>query len=214
MSRRISKESSFRFFTALMLSFFSRGYSLISQYLSSIRFSNNHRLANVLLLCFGVLNLGACQAQPEMLGTPVSGYNHTSSNINRFTVNGAGGPNIGPYQGGLSSQTCCTSLPRSWNPGLKAIVEWESDPAPRAAIKRDKYGQIESGDYSRHAANYTHHKAIVDIPKYDDKFCALQVHFLSCDKVRVSTTCYTPEHPDYPDSAYFNSKESSVCPSF
>lgn len=172
------------------------------------------RLTNVLLLVFGLMNLAACQAQSEMLGTPISGYNHTSSGINRFSVNGAGGPNIGPHQGGLNSQTCCTTLPRIWTPGLKAIVEWESDPAPHATIKRDKYGQIEPGDYSRHATNYTHHKEIVDVPKYGEKFCAIQVHFLACDKVRVSTTCYTPEHPDYPDSAYFSAKESAKCPTF
>lgn len=172
------------------------------------------QLINVLLLIFGSMNLAACQAQSEMLGTPISGYNHTSSNINRFTVNGGGGPNIGPHQGGLNSQTCCTTLPRTWTPGLKAVVEWESDPVPRAAIKRDKYGQIESDAYTRHAANYTRHKEIVDVPKYGEKFCAIQVHFLPCDKVRVSTTCYTPEHPDFPDHAYFNAKESAKCPTF
>lgn len=169
------------------------------------------QLTNVLLLVFVLMNLGACQAQSEMLGTPISGYNHTSSNINRFTVNGGGGPNIGPHQGGLSSQTCCTTLPRTWTPGLKAVVEWESDPAPRAAIKRDKYGQIESNAYTRHAANYTHHKEIVDVPKYGEKFCAIQVHFLPCDKVRVSTTCYTPVHPKYLDHDYFQLKEATIC---
>ena len=162
----------------------------------------------------GLVVLSGCRSGPEMVGAPISGYNHTASNINRFTVNGAGGPNIGPYQGGLSSQTCCTTLPQSWHPGLKAIVEWESDPAPRAAVTRDKHGQMEPGDYSRHAANYTHYKTIVDIPEYDDEFCALQIHFLPCNKVRVSTTCYTAEHKDYPDSAYFQVKESMTCSAF
>ena len=166
---------------------------------------------NLLLLIFGLMNLAACQAQSEMLGTPISGYNHTSSNINRFTVNGGGGPNIGPHQGGLNSQTCCTTLPRTWTPGLKAVVEWESDPAPRAAIKRDMYGQIESDAYTRHAANYTHHKEIVDVPSYGEKFCAIQVHFLACDKIRVSTTCFTPDHPKYPDHDYFQLKGVTIC---
>lgn len=159
----------------------------------------------------GVLALSGCRGGPEMLGTPISGYNHTSSNINRFSVNGAGGPNVGPYQGGLNSQTCCTTLPNRWRPGLKAIVEWESDPTPHAALKRDKNGQLELGDYNRHAANYSHHKEIVDIPIYGEKFCALQVHFLPCDKVRVSTTCFTPNHKNYPDKAYFNIKEADAC---
>lgn len=169
------------------------------------------QLINLLLLVFGLLNLAACQAQSEMLGTPISGYNHTSSNINRFTVNGGGGPNIGPHQGGLSSQTCCATLPRTWTPGLKAVVEWESDPAPRAAIKRDKYGQIGSNAYTHHAANYTHHKEIVDVTSYGEKFCAIQVHFLPCDKVRVSTTCFAPNHPKYPDHDYFQLKGVTIC---
>src|SRR5690606_23041187 len=78
-------------------------------------------LSLVLLLVSG------CMAkESEMLGAPVEGYNHTSAAINRFTVNGAGGPNLGPYSGG-GGQVCCGSVPRYWRPGLKAIVEWEKD---------------------------------------------------------------------------------------
>ncbi|MDG3790399.1 DUF3304 domain-containing protein [Pseudomonas aeruginosa] len=35
-----------------------------------------------------------------MVSIPIGGYNHTSAAINKFSVNGAGGPNIGPFQGG------------------------------------------------------------------------------------------------------------------
>ncbi len=35
--------------------------------------------------------LVACQAGPEVLSTPIMGYNHTPAAINEFTVNGAGG---------------------------------------------------------------------------------------------------------------------------
>ncbi|EKM6333128.1 TPA: DUF3304 domain-containing protein [Pseudomonas aeruginosa] len=34
-----------------------------------------------------------------MVSTPIGGYNHTSAAINRFSVNGAGGLNLGPFQG-------------------------------------------------------------------------------------------------------------------
>nr|WP_153677258.1 DUF3304 domain-containing protein [Pseudomonas aeruginosa] len=47
----------------------------------------------------GFLFLQACQAGPDMVSTPIGGYNHTSVAINRFSVNGAGGLNLGPFQG-------------------------------------------------------------------------------------------------------------------
>ena len=62
------------------------------------------------------------------------GFNHTSASINYFTVNGAAGPNIGPYQGG-GGQSCCGLLPRQWYPGLKVVVEWEKDPDPYEASR-------------------------------------------------------------------------------
>ena len=138
-------------------------------------------LSLVLLLVSG------CMAkEPEMLGAPVEGYNHTSAAINRFTVNGAGGPNLGPYGGG-GGQVCCGSVPRHWRPGLRAIVEWEKDPDPRPAIplKRNKYGTLDPEDYKKHAANYTRHRVVVEIPQYQEAG-TLKVHFLPCDQVRVS----------------------------
>ncbi|EIU5454979.1 TPA: DUF3304 domain-containing protein [Pseudomonas aeruginosa] len=155
--------------------------------------------------------LVACQAGPEVLSAPIMGYNHTSAAINEFTVNGAGGPNLGPYQGD-GSQVCCGVIPKRWNPNLKVIVEWEKDPNPRAVIKRDKYGRLDESDYLRHASSYTRHKATVNVPRYDEKVCLLQVHFLPCDEVAVSTTCYGPNHPKYPDKAYFEMRKSTICP--
>ncbi|WP_431021656.1 DUF3304 domain-containing protein [Ectopseudomonas guguanensis] len=133
-----------------------------------------------------VLVSGCMAKESEMLGAPVEGYNHTSAAINRFTVNGAGGPNIGPYQGG-GKQVCCGVLPRHWRPGLRAIVEWEKDPDPRPAIplKRNKYGTLDPEDYKKHAANYTRHRVVVEIPQYQEAG-TLKVHFLPCDQVRVS----------------------------
>ncbi|WP_265392655.1 DUF3304 domain-containing protein [Pseudomonas aeruginosa] len=46
-----------------------------------------------------------------MVSTPIGGYNHTSAAINRFSVNGAGGLNLGPFQGG-AGQVCCGVVPR------------------------------------------------------------------------------------------------------
>ncbi|OLF51111.1 DUF3304 domain-containing protein [Pseudomonas chlororaphis] len=167
----------------------------------------------VVLGTVGALMISACQARQEMLSAPVTGYNHTSAAINRFSVNGAGGPNLGAHEGG-GSEVCCGVLPRRWHSGMKAIVEWQKDPDPYAYSewKEKPFSDAWSGRMKEHKQGYSLHRAVVDIPKYEEKVCALQVHFLPCDQVRVSTTCYTPSHPDYPDRAYFQMKESATCP--
>ncbi len=156
----------------------------------------------------GPLLATGCQSGPDMLAAPVMGYNHTSAAINWFSVNGAGGPRLGPYQGD-GSQVCCGVIPKKWNPNLKAVVEWEKDPKPHAAIRRDRYGRLDKDDYFRHASSYTRHKMIVDIPRYSEKICLLQEHFLPCDQVAVSTTYYSQGHPEYPDRKYFQKREPS-----
>lgn len=167
-------------------------------------------LSRVSILLAGVFWLSACNAGPEMVSTPVTGFNHTSAAINRFSVNGAGGHPISAFQGG-ATQVCCSLLPAKWNPGLRALIEWDKDPNPRGKIKRDKNGQLDKEDLKRHAASYSHHEATVEIPRYGSDFCALQVHFLPCDQVKVSTTCFTPKNPNYPDKAYFETRESNSC---
>lgn len=156
----------------------------------------------------GPLLAAGCQSGPDMLAAPVMGSNHTSAAINWFSVNGAGGPRLGPYQGD-GSQVCCGVIPKKWNPNLKAVVEWEKDPKPHAAIRRHKYGRLDKDDYLRHASSYNRHKMIVDIPRYSEKICLLQVHFLPCDQVAVSTTYYSQGHPEYPDRKYFQKREPS-----
>ncbi|EJB8384133.1 DUF3304 domain-containing protein [Pseudomonas aeruginosa] len=171
------------------------------------------RPVRLIFLMAGFLFLHACQAGPDMVSTPIGGYNHTSAAINKFSVNGAGGPNIGPFQGG-GSQVCCGTIPRVWKPGLKATVEWEVDPEPGA------YNDWPEKTFSdgwrkrmrEHRLLYVRHKETVDIPPYDSKeICSLKVHFLPCDKIYISTTCYTPSHPDYPHKDFFQMKDSASC---
>lgn len=165
------------------------------------------------LVCVSWVSLYGCHTAPEMVSTPVTGFNHTSAAINRFSVNGAGGHPVSAFQGG-ATQVCCGILPAQWNSDLRATIEWEKDPNPREMIKRDKYGQFDKEDYKRHAAHYSRHEATVEIPKYGSDFCAIQVHFLPCDQVKISTTCFTPRHPNYPDRRYFDIKEKIKCSHF
>ena len=166
----------------------------------------------ILWACLCVLLTGCGPAKPEMLAVPVMGYNHTSAAINRFSVNGAGGPNLGPHQGG-SGQSCCGILPAQWYPGLTAVVEWEKDPNPTASRNWPEpiLSEARQRRLEEHALHYTHHRAEVEIPQYE-KSCGYQVHFLPCDQVQVNTTCLTPQHPDYPYKELFQRKEATECP--
>jgi hypothetical protein len=168
------------------------------------------RHERLLVLFVSLICVNACSAGPEMVSIGVVGYNHTSAEIIRFSINGAGGPRVPANQGG-GSEVCCGLLPSQWSPGDRAIIKWDKDPKPYEALKRDQYGQIVKEAAVRHTASYSHHEATVEIPRYGRDFCALQVHFLPCDTVKVSTTCHTPSSPNYPDSAYFKVKEPTTC---
>lgn len=62
--------------------------------------SAHYRAIGLLLL---PLLVAGCSSQPPKLLHPqVTGYNHTSAAINSFTINGDGGPNLGPHQGGVN----------------------------------------------------------------------------------------------------------------
>jgi hypothetical protein len=164
------------------------------------------------LLCASVLVLAGCGlAKPKMLAAPVTGYNHTSAAINSFSMNGAGGPNLGPNQGG-GGQVCCGVLPAEWRPGLIAVVEWEKDPNPRVNWPEPLFSDAWRKRMEEHERHYTRHRAEVEIPQYGQEFCSLKVHFLPCDQVQVDTTCLTPQHPDYPYKELFQLKEPKECP--
>ncbi|WP_227103717.1 DUF3304 domain-containing protein [Chromobacterium rhizoryzae] len=170
--------------------------------------------ASLALLAFAVLLPAQAMGNKpstEMVPAGVEGYNHTSAAINRFSVNRAGGHNIGPFNNGGGSQSCCASLPRQWRPGLMATVEWEKDPNPNSPIKRDRNGQILPSEAIRIRSEFTQHRAVVEIPRYDEP-CAIQVHFLPCDQVRATATCHKPSSPNFPHKDWYQIKEPKTCP--
>jgi hypothetical protein len=171
--------------------------------------NNSYRLTGLLL---ALLLVGGCRTtESELLGSPVEGYNHTSAAINRFTVNGAGGPNIGPYGGG-GKQVCCGSIPRHWRPGLRAIVEWETDPTPRSygSWPEPPFSDAWNKRMDEHRSHYTHHSVTVEIPQYQEAG-AIKVHFLSCNQVRVSADNLFVGDPRYPYN-YPPKMEDTECP--
>ncbi|MDT4860302.1 hypothetical protein FQZ97_948560 [compost metagenome] len=156
------------------------------------------------------LSLAGCSlGEPEYLGGNLNGVNHTSAAINYFTVNGYGGPNISPH--GYGGGMCCAMLPREWRPGLLMKVEWETDPDPYA--KSPPLGTDEFRAFMvKHKANYGQHTAIVPLPPYEQGLCALEVHFLPCHQVKVTTSCWRYPSPNSPIKEPLEMQEPAVCP--
>ncbi|MEX9949112.1 DUF3304 domain-containing protein [Providencia alcalifaciens] len=138
----------------------------------------------------------------DYLAGNLSGFNHVKgTNVNWFTVNGYGG-RVGGF-------TCCVMLPAKWNPNLTAEVEWEIDPNPYANVPNpvgDKFLEF----MKQHEANYRQYKTTVKIPEYSET-CGLTVHFLPCQQVKVTTSCYAIDHPNYPIKDAFDQEEPVSC---
>ena len=140
-------------------------------------------------LVASLLLQGCVESQPTMLGASISGVNHTSAAINHFSVNGGGGPNIGPYGGGPGSQMCCAMLPVQWREGLTVVVEWEKDPNVGASVNwpKPRYSEGWFAAAKKHQSKYTRHRAVVEVAPYK-KLGLVTVHFLPCDQVKVSAS--------------------------
>ncbi|BEP75444.1 DUF3304 domain-containing protein [Variovorax sp. V59] len=133
------------------------------------------------------LALGACAlligCGDERVPASVEGYNHmTDRSILSFTVDGAGGPNIGPESGGGKS-SCCASIPARWRPGMKVKVEWS-------------YGSGAEGTPPPPPPQ----EAEIEIPEYSSRAGSIQAHFYLNHKVKVVVATYGIEHPRYPMS--------------
>ncbi|WP_149138606.1 DUF3304 domain-containing protein [Cupriavidus campinensis] len=90
----------------------------------------NHRLASAAslrrcgrLAMLAALSLAMSGCGEEPISVSMVGYNHTDVGIYAFEVNGRGGPNIWPHEGG-GSFTCCVTVPRVYKPGTTAKVRW------------------------------------------------------------------------------------------
>jgi hypothetical protein len=180
----------------------------VSRFLNDI---NDYTYMRVWLGSFFLIVLSGCSlGTPKFLAGNLNGVNHTSSAINYFSVNGYGGRNISPY--GYGGGVCCVMLPSQWSPGLKFIVEWETDPNPYAKLKRKTTGYgPDPAAYAEHKAKYQQHSAIVELPPYEAELCALEVHFLPCNEVKLSTSCWAYPSPNSPIKEPIEMKEPAVC---
>ncbi|QGH63028.1 DUF3304 domain-containing protein [Serratia proteamaculans] len=164
-------------------------------------------------LLAGLLLLTGCSqptAQARGGGGTIKAINHTKWAINHFSVdNQSGIDSIGPFQGG----GCCYSVPARWTPGITVRIDWETGQGSSAGFPgfadRTKYkAWIAEID-----AQKRQHSKTVPVPDYNGQdTCGITVHFLPCDEVKVTTSCWSPRNANYPIKEPIRMKEPKVCP--
>ncbi|MCO7517570.1 DUF3304 domain-containing protein [Pseudomonas guariconensis] len=155
----------------------------------------------------GLALAGCSTADNESSAGNISAVNHVDGTaVNWFSVNG--------YRAsGGGGEQCCIILPDKWRPGLKATIKWEVDTDPYAYSKWPSLGtdgyRVEQ---AKHAANYKHYSTTVEIPEWQgNERCGLTVHFLPCQQVKVTTSCWASYSPNYPIQDPRHVKEPAVC---
>lgn len=118
----------------------------------------------------------------EKIPVDITGYNHISDwSISGFSINGGGGGNLSPGDGGPSG-SCCIEIPLHWRAGLKAKVTWGYD---------TKQSDPRTPPPSQEAE--------VDIPEYTpENIGPVQVHFYPNHRIKVVVSKYYLGNPKYP----------------
>ena len=142
----------------------------------------------------------------------IEAINHTHWAINHFSVDGQSGLDIiGPWQGGGGG--CCYGVPEKWTQGMTVKVDWETGEASTDDFPgfedREKYRAWEKKINESHRQ----HSQTVPVPDYTgQKTCGIKVHFLPCDQIKVTTSCYDYGNPDYPIKDPIRVEEPKICP--
>ncbi|MHC8315224.1 DUF3304 domain-containing protein [Pseudomonas sp. LB3P31] len=163
-------------------------------------------LPGVLLGLVATLHVHSAQA------STIEAINHTHWAINHFSVDGRSGLDaIGPYQGGGGG--CCYVAPSRWKPGIKVRVDWETG----VAYSDDFPGFADWPNYlawkTKVNSQKTQHSKLVTVPDYTgQKVCGITVHFLPCDEIELSTSCYAYGSPEYPIKTPLQLPEPQSCP--
>jgi hypothetical protein len=65
----------------------------------------------------------------------------------------------------------------------------------------------------KNEAQNRQHSKTVPLPDYNGQdVCGITVHFLPCDDVKVTTSCWSPRNANYPIKEPVRMKEPAVCP--
>ncbi|QHM77523.1 hypothetical protein C7M52_03522 [Mixta theicola] len=163
----------------------------------------------------------------------IEAINHTSWAINRFSVNDISAIDvIGPYQGGGGGGSY--AVPPVWTPDLTVKVDWETGVAFASDVPEipkptepDTTGMGKEARYKtwkKYAEKYyewedkieafsKEHSRTVQVPDYTgQKTCGITVHFLPCDRIKVTTSCADYGSPDYPIKDPVYMEKPAVCP--
>ena len=173
--------------------------------------------SSFLFLVAAVLLLTDCNQPAESDsvsggGGTIEAINHTHWAINHFSVNGQSGVDIiGPWQGGGGAGYF--GVPPKWEPGMTVKIEWETG----VGYSMDFPGFGDDKKLLEWKKNIKsqnrEHSATVSIPDYNgQKTCGIKIHFLPCDKVKVTTSCYDYGNPNYPIKDPIKMEEPGVCP--
>ncbi|WP_222890378.1 DUF3304 domain-containing protein [Enterobacter sp. C2] len=142
----------------------------------------------------------------------IEAINHTRWAINHFSVDGQSGLDIiGPWQGGGGG--CCYGVPAKWKQGMTVKVDWQTG----VGYSMDFPGYEHWDKYlewkKKIKAQNREHSRIVPVPDYTgQKTCGIKVHFLPCDQIKVTTSCYDYGNPNYPIKDPIKMEEHKVCP--
>jgi hypothetical protein len=140
------------------------------------------------------------------------GINHTHWAINRFSVDGTPAIDVvGPYQRGGGGWGYST--PERWTPGMMVRVDWETG----VAYSKDFPGFRDWPKYleweERVDAQKRKHSKLVAVPDYTGQdVCGMTVHFLPCDELQVTTSCFAYRNPNYPIKTPLQLPEPTSCP--
>ncbi|HBQ2128428.1 TPA: DUF3304 domain-containing protein [Klebsiella variicola] len=169
-----------------------------------------------LFLVTAVLLLTGCNQPAESDsvsggGGTIEAINHTHWAINHFSVNGQSGVDIiGPWQGGVGAGYF--GVPPKWEPGMTVKVEWETGEASTDGFPGYDHWDEYLEWKKKIKASHKEHSALVPVPDYNgQKTCGIKIHFLPCDKVKVTTSCYDYGNPNYPIKDPIKMEEPEVC---
>lgn len=112
--------------------------------------------------------------EPRFVPAQVGIVNHTGKYIYSASINGAGGANMRAWGAG-GAEICCTSIPRTWQPGIKMLVRWNMPEGVQDVVK----------------------EKIVEVEKYDEPG-GIYMHFFPNDEIRVVVSWVGPGNPKYP----------------
>ncbi|WP_442964630.1 DUF3304 domain-containing protein [Pseudomonas sp. GCEP-101] len=156
--------------------------------------------------------LASLLVPPAQATSTIYGINHTHWAINHFSVDGRSAIDIiGPYQGGGGG--CCYAPPKQWTPGMTVRVDWETGVGSSEGFP----GFADEAKYEAWERNIEaqkrQHSKLVAVPDYTgQKVCGISVHFLPCDQVQVTTSCYPYGTPQYPIKTPLQLPEPKSCP--